>query len=120
MKLKKGFTLVEIMLVVAIISLLAAIAIPSFRKSRMESRKNSCVNNLRLIDHAKQQLATASQTLTDTYVPVMSDIVVYIQGASTAPVCRDGGSYTVNAVSSVPTCSLSAAPFLHVMSIDVH
>ena len=52
---RKGFTLVEIMIVVAIIALLAAIAIPSFMKSRQDSRRTACVNNLRLIDHAKQQ-----------------------------------------------------------------
>ena len=50
---RKGFTLVEIMIVVAIIGMLAAIAIPSFMKSRSEARKSTCVNNLRLIDHAK-------------------------------------------------------------------
>lgn len=52
---KKAFTLVEIMIVVAIIGLLAAIAIPNFIKARTQARKNICISNLRTIYHAMEE-----------------------------------------------------------------
>lgn len=94
---------VAIGLAVLLIPMMTAIAIPSFMKSRADSRRSACVNNLRLIDHAKQQLATQNTTMTDSYVPSMSELQPYFK--SVPPVCRDGGAYSVNAITSNPTCS---------------
>ena len=109
MKLTKnttGFTLVEIMIVVAIIGLLAAIAVPNFVQARTTARRNACINNLRLITAAKDQSALENG-YAETSVLTSSEITAYLKG-NAMPTCAASGVYTVNAVSVVPVCSLSA------------
>ena len=108
---KAGFTLVEIMIVVAIIGLLAAIAIPNFVKARNTAQQNACINNLRQIDGAKQQWALENKK-TDTDSPTTTECGVYLKN-NLYPNCPGAGTYTVNAVSTDPTCSKSTLPQSH-------
>ena len=99
---KAGFTLVEIMIVVAIIGLLAAVAIPNFSRARNSAYKNACITNLHQIDGAKQVWATENRK-TDADVPAEADIGAYLKG-NTMPLCPGGGKYVIHPVSENPTC----------------
>ena len=108
---KAGFTLVEIMIVVAIIGLLAAIAIPNFVRARATSQANACINNLRQIDAAINEWALEQGKKTGDSPTWQTDLTPYIKlnSAGGIPGCPANGTYSVFSVGATPqvSCNLS-------------
>lgn len=103
------------MIVVAIIGLLAAIAIPNFVKARSTSQQNACINNLRQMDGAMQEYALENK-LGSSSTYTLSNLLPYIRQTSggALPSCPAGGTYTAGAsVTNSPTCSLSGSTYPH-------
>jgi len=93
------------MIVVAIIGLLAAIAIPSFVKARNTAQQNACINNLRMIDSGKEQAALAERW-GDTFQAVTTIVNQYIKG-NTTPMCPAAGNYTYGTLQQNPACDFT-------------
>jgi len=103
---KSGFTLVEIMIVAAIISLLAAIAIPEFMRYRVTSRRSVCMANMRQIESAKSVWAQENRK-SKTDAPVDTDLFGLDKYLRTKPQCAASGIYDLGTVDNKVVCSLA-------------
>ena len=107
---RRGFTLVEIMIVVAIIGLLASIAIPHLGRARETAYRNACISNLQQIEGAIQRWSLDMKK-DEGQAVAYSDIRGYLQRSV---VCPAGGtsfddSYTITAVEAAPICQRKPA-----------
>ena len=101
---KKGFTLVEIMIVVAIIALLAAIAVPGFLRARKRSQASRILNDLRMIDSAVDQYAIETNRTTGATVNT-ADWTNYVKKGSllyNGGTSLLGSAYGIQTVDSIP------------------
>lgn len=103
---RKAFTLVEIMIVVLIIGILLAIAVPNFVRARETSRARTCVGNLKQTDSAKEQYAMEARLAAGATVTWANLVPDYVKRQ---PACPSGGTYTIGTVGTDPSCSIGGA-----------
>src|SRR5436190_13263367 len=111
---RAGFTLVEIMIVVAIIGLLAAIAIPNFVKARSASQRSACIANMKQIFGAKATWALENKK-NNGDTPPDGELFGADKYITKKPECPAGGAYTIGQVDQPAQCDKNVAPDLHIL-----
>jgi len=108
-----GFTLVEIMIVIAIIALLAAIVIPNLLRAAARSQATTCINNLRQLDTAVQQFSIEAGKHVGDIVAYPDDLTPYIKLNSNReiPPCPTHGTYSLNTIGNQPSafCTIGSS-----------
>lgn len=109
---QRGFTLVEIMIVILIIGIILGIAIPQFLRAKEQSLAKVCISNLRELEYGKE-LYAADLKLQNGAPCTLNDLwPAYLKGIA-FPDCPAGGTYTVGVIGATPVCSLTAGTFPH-------
>lgn len=111
---RRAFTLIEIMLVVGILAILMAIAVPNFYAAAEQGRQKSCIANMTKLEWAKEQYAMANNIPTGGPVAMANLVPTYIQGA-TPPVCPSGGTYNLNTIGTATTCTIGGT-YPHILT----
>jgi prepilin-type N-terminal cleavage/methylation domain-containing protein len=101
---KQGFTLIEILVVVAVMGLVVGIAIPAFMKSRTQARKQVCIENISQIESAKQQWGLEMQKK-EGDIPGDGDLIGPMLFMKRKPECPGGGSYDYMPIGKTATCT---------------
>ena len=113
-RFRSGFTLTEIMIVIAVIGIVLAIAAPTWLRQREISRAAACQENLAKIDGAVEQYAIEFKLSGGAPLVYPTDLLApggsgtgtgYLRNV---PECHAGGTYTMNVVGEIPTCSIGA------------
>lgn len=99
-----GFTLIEMMIVVLVISILLSIAVPNWMKARESARTRSCVSNMTKIASAKEQLAMECRMSTGDAVDWPDIVPAYIRDE---PQCPTGGTYSIEPIGTNPDCPIA-------------
>ena len=103
-KLDRAGKILAGMLVVSIVLLVFAIALPAFVKARDTAQRSACINNMRMLDSAKVQAALAHHYRDNATVPE-SEVSEYLKQGVSGLVCPKGGRYTINPLGQDPACS---------------
>ena len=102
---RRGFTLIEILIVVCIIGIIVGLALPAFMKSRIQARKQVCIENISQLESAKQQWGLENGK-TDGDTPVQSDLIGDNRYIKKMPDCPAAGTYDFKPIGTVATCTI--------------
>ncbi|MBV6459634.1 MAG: hypothetical protein HONBIEJF_02785 [Fimbriimonadaceae bacterium] len=102
---RRAFTLIEMMIVVLILGILLAIAVPSWIKARENSRRTSCLRNLKKIEEAKEIFIVEAKLKEGDAVGEDDLHPTYIKG-SAFPECPENGDYGIGEVGEAVSCSI--------------
>jgi prepilin-type N-terminal cleavage/methylation domain-containing protein len=100
---RKAFTLVELMVVCAILAIILTIAVPAWVKSRENSRRSACLSNMQKIEQAKDIWSMENRQSTGAVVTEADIAPQFIKGYM--PPCPAGGTYTIGVIGTPPSCT---------------